>query len=244
MPIITTASRITRRNFALGNLRFLKAIMSYQSIDKACLQLEWLNRWAALGNRDQSRFIVEKVVMMKSVSLKIFGLFIFLTHSSLWACDFSNPHSFSCQNETFAGRIFPLMPINFALLDENWVPSQFTSRGGKSPFLTVSARSRQTRTCAVLNQDRTRVGVMKFRFTRNTIKDVRISQFGSRGRNFKSRSKITFENDHTIVFGAGSEAFRCRIFQRVGAPHLTCQYFISGTFIGYLGLLSHQVSCN
>lgn len=171
------------------------------------------------------------------------SIFLVLSFQSLWACDFSEPHSLSCQNDTFAGKIFPLMPINFSLLDENWIPAQFTPRGRNSPFLTVSAYGRRNQTCAVLNQDRTRVGAMKFRFSRNQIKSVKIAQFGARGRTFKSQSRITFENDHTIIFGAGLEAFRCRIFLRAYTPHLTCQYYLNKQFIGYLGMLPHQVSC-
>lgn len=180
---------------------------------------------------------------MKGRFVQALIAFTLMSAHSLWACDFSNPHSLSCQNETFAGKIFPLMPINFSLLDERWVPAQFTAGTRNSPFITVSSRSRRHRTCAVLNQDKSRVGVMSFRFTRNQIKSARITQFGSRGRNFKSRSRISFENAHTIIFGAGVEAFRCRIFLRAQTPHLSCQYFVNKQFVGYLGMLPHQISC-
>lgn len=181
---------------------------------------------------------------MKSIFIKVLLIgFLQLLLSPLWACDFSNPHSFTCQHETFSGSIFPLMPLNFALLDENWIPSQFTGQSATSIFQTVTARSSRTRTCGVINQDRSLVGVMKFNFSRNEIRKVKIARFGSKRTSFISRSRVSFENSHTVIFGAASESFRCRIFERVRTPHLLCQYFSQGKFVGYLGLLPHQVSC-
>lgn len=166
-----------------------------------------------------------------------------MSYEVVAACQMSKPHSFDCQNDTFNGRIFPLSPLNFEVLNENWFSNQYTSQGSASEFQTIAVAGRPHRTCALLNRDRSRVGNMRFVMGRREIRTVQIGQFGASRRTFQASSRVSFENQQTVIFGTQRERFRCRIFVRARMEHLTCQYFIDGKFRGYLGFLPVQVSC-
>lgn len=78
---------------------------------------------------------------------------------------------------------------------------------------------------------------------RREIKAVTITQLGAKGRTFQSTSKVTFENENSVIFGGNREKFRCRIFVRASVEHMSCQLFIDGVFKGYLGFLPMPVGC-
>lgn len=179
--------------------------------------------------------------------MKIFLIVSFstLTMWSTLACDFSNPHSLSCQKQTFNGNIFPLESLDFRFLNLRWIPSQFTSIDRRHPiqFRTLKARSARHRTCGVLNPSGREMGDLNVRTSYRGVEAVSIFSFLD--FNFITDSRPYHEDAFTFVFGnyRVGDVFRCRVFDRINIPHLTCQYYRRNRLVGYLGFLPHAESC-
>jgi hypothetical protein len=179
--------------------------------------------------------------MKYSVAVLVLGFLSF----PAWACDFNNPHSLSCQKETFDGKIFPLFKASVDLFNESWFTNQFTaeSKGSAGVFKTIKSPSNPKKTCLVLNSDDSRVGNLQISAKQGKLKSAAIANF--RNGNFRSNTQLVFSDEHTLVFGNRStrQLFRCRVFDRVNAKHLTCQYFENEKFVGYLGFLPRTTDC-
>lgn len=175
--------------------------------------------------------------------MKWIGAFAFVIFCApIAACDFNNPHSFSCQDATFKGNIFPLVRMNAKEIGRTWFTNQFTagSSEGAEMFSTVRSPNDSRRTCFVRNFDGSAVGALQFR---GGLRNVRLNNF--RATTFVSNRVGGFEDANTAVFGntETEQRFRCRIFVRANTRHLTCQYFEDLKFMGYVGFLPFQQGC-
>lgn len=180
-------------------------------------------------------------------SILIGALFFVISMGQAVACNFANPHSFSCQDQTFKGRIFPMFQIGPRVLDEVWVPSLFTPKPkmkNNPHFLTIHSREGRHRTCGVLNKNRTRVGALRLRVGHHDITEAKMGNLN--GVNFVTNRKPFFEDRLSLAFSNRStqDIFRCRVFDRKNVRHLTCQYFKNNVFMGYLGFLPRSSSCS
>jgi hypothetical protein len=174
-----------------------------------------------------------------------FLIIMMLGLTSVLACNPRvNPHSFSCQDKTFNGQVFPLFDMNTRLLDRIWFSNQFTPQNSNDHiFRSLHSRSSRHRTCGIANSDGTRMGILDPIVRGNGIQDIEIESF--LGGDFITGSKPYFEDRKSVAFGndGGANLFRCRVFDRVDKPHLLCQYFKDGQMRGYLGFLPSATSC-
>jgi len=177
-------------------------------------------------------------------SIIVISVSILMAWSTL-ACDFSNPHSLSCQKQTFEGKIFPLELIDFRFLTTRWVPSQFTSANPRHPiqFRTIKAESSRHKTCGVVTPTGNMLGNLNVHVSRFGIEAASIFFFLN--YHFSTNHRPFYENAFTLVFSNSSsrDILRCRVFDRINIPHLTCQYYKNRILVGYLGFLPHKESC-
>ena len=184
--------------------------------------------------------------MKNWATLSLFLGVLLLSSQAHAACDFQNPHSFDCQHDTFAGAIFPMIDVvGTSALSGSWFANQYTpgSRQGEGLFQTLISRSNRMKTCAVLNDDGSRVGNLRIAVTGRGVRAAQVANF--RSEDFLTNRPGGFEDSKTVVFANTStdQIFKCRVFERASTKHLTCQYFESRQFMGYVGFLPFETDC-
>jgi hypothetical protein len=150
----------------------------------------------------------------------------------------------ACQNEAFAGRLFPMLPATSKHLNGNWRTLVYAPAPNQPVFFRprVSAKNPRIPT-GLSNPDGSAVGIL---FWPNPSQ-IQFVNFRVSGNHIKQATKVSLKDANTaqVILAnpreRSNEALTCRVFLRNRNEHMLCQWMRNQgrgwVFLGYLGFV-------
>ncbi|KYG65746.1 hypothetical protein AZI86_01330 [Bdellovibrio bacteriovorus] len=159
-------------------------------------------------------------------------------------CLTNNPHSFACQQGTFFGRIFPLVPASSKALTGNWRAFVYAPAPRQAALFRPRFSPRNPRIpTGIVNSDNSLVGSLFWPGT----KGLRFPNFRVAGNNLQQIGDVRLSDQMTAQVPffnpreGTRELFICRVFVRNRTEHLLCQWLRNSsqgfTMMGYFGFI-------